>query len=363
MTEVIPAPVLHADRAHHEILEGTAFSRHLNPTNESEARAAFRAGAEAPPFLYQPLGEADRMLRRLDEVEPPRDHPAGALVGRLLDETRLMIVALRDRTAEVFHQLALAGGWYPSAEDLSQSFPEGEPDTERADLPAVLLVAELQAALDERGLTGWRVETDPVMSARVLVDSAKRLLRVHPRARFRRRDLRRLVVHEVDVHAVRAHNGASQALRCFSTGLPGALLTEEGLALISEERAGVASPGVLPRQLLVAQAVDLARHVGFRDLYNWLEERGGPELAWGICLRVKRGLASPGLPGVYAKDSVYLRGRMMIAAYLAAGRPVERLYVGKVGVDDPVERWIAQGWVSWRPVPAIWARSTLNRPE
>lgn len=362
MTEAIPAPVLRADRAHHEILEGTAFSRHLNPTNETEARAAFRAGAACPPFLYQPLTEADRLLRRLDEVEPPRDHPAGALIGRCLDETRLMVLALRDRTTEAFHRLALAGGWYPTPEDLAQTFPEGDPDAERADLPSTLLVVELQVALDERGLDGWRVETDPVMSARVLVDSAKRLIRVHPRARFRRRDLRRLVVHEVDVHAVRAHNGASQALRCFSTGLPGALLTEEGLALVSEERAGVASPGVLPRQLLVAQAVDLARHVGFRDLYAWLEERGGPELAWGICLRVKRGLSNPELPGVYAKDSVYLRGRMLIAAYVASGRPIERLYVGKVGVDDPVERWVTQGWVSYRPVPAIWRATGLSRP-
>lgn len=362
----IPESVLRADRVHHELLEQVVFSRHLNPENEPQARAAFRAGAEAPPFVYRPLAEADELLRRLDAAEPPRDHPAGELLGRCMDETRLLVRALRDRSGEAFDALAGAAGWYPTEQDLSWVFPDPPRDPERAELPATALLVELQRALDERGLAGWRVETDPVMSARVLVDSARRVIRVHPHARFRHRDLRRLVVHEVDVHAVRAHNGELQALRCFSTGLPGALVTEEGLALYAEERAGVASPGVLPRQQLVARAIRLAREVGFRELYRWLEEQGGPELAWGVALRVKRGLADPGRPGVYAKDSVYLRGRMAVAAWVEAGGDLGWLYVGKVSLHDPVDAWIAQGWVEPRPLPPLWREPrrgvTLSSP-
>ncbi len=354
MPPILPAPVLEADRVHHTILEEVAFSRHLNPENEAEARAAFKAGAEAPPFVYRPLLQADDLLRRLDAVEPPRDTPAGLLVGRCMDDTRLLIRALRDRTAEAFDALARSAGWYPTPADLAHRFPEPAPDLERAQIGAYAMIAELQAALDERGLSGWRVESDAVMSARVLVDSAKRVLRVHPGARFRPRDLRRLVVHEVDVHAVRAHNGERQSLRCFSTGLPGALVTEEGLALLAEERAGVASPGVLSRQQLVARAILMARELGFRDLFHWIERQGGADLAWGISLRVKRGLGAPGSPGVYAKDSVYLRGRMAVASWLAEGRPIAHLYVGKVHHEDPVEAWIREGWVEARPVPGVW---------
>lgn len=350
----IPPPVLEADRVHHAVLERVVFSRHLNPANEAAARAAFDRGAAAPPFEYQPLLGADALLAELAAARPPADHPAGALMCRCLDETALLIRALSERSAALFSELAELADWFPSAEDLTQPLPEGGADRERADVSADLMIAVLQEALGSRGLHAWRVETDTVMSARVLVDSARKVVRVHPGARFRMRDLTRLVAHEVDVHAVRGFNGAGQALRCFETGLPGALCTEEGLALVAEERVGAASPGVLPRQRLVCQAILVAREAGFRDLYEWLRDRAGPELAWGVSLRVKRGLSHPGLPGVYAKDSVYLRGRMAVHRWLEAGGPIEHLYVGKVSVNDPVRQWIDEGWVQPRPVPSLW---------
>jgi hypothetical protein len=350
----IPAPVRLADERHHRILKRIPFSRHLNPNNVREARHAFRNGAEAPPFQYQPLIEADSLLRELDEICPSDDHPAGALVSKTIRSTGLLVRALRDRTPEAFHQLSVSADWYPSPELLSLSFPEPPPDPEPADQSAAVMIARLEDALRTRGLHGWRVERDTVMSARVLVDSAKRLLRVNPLARFRPRDLRRLVAHEIDVHVVRAHNGQAQALRCFSTGLPGSLATEEGLALVAEEETGAASPGVLSRQVEVVRAIHDARRMGFRELYNDLAARQGTPLAWGICLRIKRGLADPSLPGVYAKDSVYLRGRMLVRDWLDAGNDVRQLYVGKVGLNDPVEQWIDQGWLKPGHIPTLW---------
>ncbi len=354
----IPAPIRSADERHHRILERIPFSRHLNPSNVREARHAFHSGAKAPPFSYQPLLEADDLLRELDEICPTDEHPAGALVGATIQSTALLIRALRDRTPEAFHQLALSADWYPTPDLLSLTFPEPPPEPEPADQSAATMIARLEDALRSRGLHGWRVERDTVMSARVLVDSAKRLIRVNPLSRFRLRDLRRLIAHEIDVHVMRAHNGQAQALRCFSTGLPGSLSTEEGLALVAEEESGASSPGVLSRQVEVVRAIHDARELGFRELYNDLAERQGSALAWGICLRIKRGLGDPSLPGVYAKDSVYLRGRMLVRAWLDAGNDVRRLYVGKVGLNDPVEQWVAQGWLQPGRIPELW-RSRL----
>lgn len=354
-TTDIPAAVLDADRVHHEILERVAFSRYLNPANGPAARRTFLAGrTAAPPFEYQPLLEADVLLATLDRVEPPRDHPAGAIVGACLDGTRIMIRALRDRTAAAFDAMARAGGWYPDRALLSLRFPAAPDDTAPFDVSSAELVGHLESALAQRGMAGWQVERDRVMAARVLVDGAKRLLRVNPDARFRQRDLARLVVHEIDVHAVRTLNGRAQALRCFETGLPGALATEEGLAMLAEEHTGLDSPGVLSRQVEVVQAIDHARRAGFREVYEELSGRVGPSLAWGICLRIKRGLRRPEDPGVYAKDSVYLEGRQRVRAWLRCGGDLGHLYVGKVGVEDPVELWLDQGWVQPRPVPSLW---------
>lgn len=366
----IPAPVRHADAVHHAILERVPFSRHLNPLNAPEARRAFLSGrVAAPPFRYLPLEEADALLAELDAAEPPRDHPAGALVGACMDGTRMMIEALRQRTEAAFDGLARAGGWYPDADLLALRFPASEEEDEPFEVTAQVLVEHLQAALAARAMEGWTIERDAVMAARVLVDGAKRLLRVHPDARFRHRDLQRLVVHEIDVHAWRTRNGAAQALRCFETGLPGSLATEEGLAMVAEHHTGLASPGVLARQAEVLQAIDLGRRAGFRDVYTDLAARVGPNLAWGICLRIKRGLARPELPGVYAKDSVYLAGMRQVERWLGQGGDLRHLYVGKVSVDDPVRQWLDQGWVRLGAVPAMWAEgrgptgaSDLSRP-
>jgi hypothetical protein len=354
MLDAIPRPVLDADRIHHGILTRVVFSRHLNPCNADEARRAFLRGAEAPPFAYTPLREADALLRILDEADPPRDHPAGALVGRCMDGTRLLVRALRDRTATAFDEMARAADWYPDPELLGLRFPDAR-DPTALDVPAERIVRRLTAALEERGLEHWRVEEDTVMAARVLVDGAKRMLRVNPRARFRERDVERLVVHEIDVHAMRANNGMGQVLRCFQTGLPGSLATEEGLAMVSEAHAGHASPGVLARQVDVVRAIDRARHMGFRALYDVVAEELGPGLAWGIGLRIKRGLARPDLPGVYAKDSVYLRGQVLVKRWMDDGGDPSLLYVGKVSVTDPVQEWLDQGWVKPGRLPPTWA--------
>ena len=352
----IPEPVLRADGALYAILERVAFSRYLNPTNAAEARTAFRAGHSAPPFEYHTLDQADDILRELDATEPPRDHPAGSLVGQCFDGARNLIYALRDRTADAFDVMNTAADWYPSPTLLAQSYTSASAGKEPMDVDATRMIDHFKAALGQRGLNDWQVESDPVMSARILVDGAKRIIRVRTNARFRARDLKRLVVHELDVHATRSMNGRAQALHCFATGLPGSLATEEGLAMVAEEVSGTSSPGVLARQLEVVRAIDHAKNAGFKEVYDTLAERVGPGLAWGVSLRIKRGLAHPELPGVYAKDSVYLAGRNLIRAWLDEGGDVAELYVGKVGVHHPVAEWIAEGWVTTQHIPEFWTR-------
>lgn len=355
----LPEPVLAVDAALHDLYARVHFSRFLNPTNAREARVAFLEGRHAPPFQYHVADWADDELRRLDAMNPPEDHPMGLLLLRAIEGTTLFVRALRDRSPEAFDDLARLSDWYPDDATLRAAVLEiPADDHSEMSVRASEMVEALRQGLAERGLAGWVVETDPVMSARVLVDGAKRLLRVSPHARFRKRDVERLIVHEIEVHAIRTANGLHQPLKLFSTGLPGSMDTEEGLALVAEERAGVASPGTAWRQGLVTRAVMWGRELGFRELYDRVAHEAGPGLAWGIAERLKRGLGDAGQPGVYAKDVVYYQGIRRVRAWLAAGNPVAHLYVGKVGLDDPVTEWLNEGLVTLQPVPATFAGGT-----
>ena len=320
MAESIPAPILLADQVHHQILEEISFSKHLNPVNSEVARQAFMRGAAAPPFEYTPLYQADDALARLDDVEPDRAHPAGDLVGKSIDHTRLLIRALRDRAASAFHLLPITHNWYPEAKLLQMRFADPRPALPPMNVSADELIRHLETALEQRGVADWKVIRDHVMSARVLVDGAKRVLRVHPEARFRHRDIARLIAHEIDVHVLRSVNGQQQPLRCFETGLPGSLATEEGLAMVAEERTGTHGPGVLARQLEVLKAINMAREMGFHELFA--RSLSAWEVDWlGAFASNQARSGTPDLPGVYAKGSVYLGGQMQVVQWLDNGAP------------------------------------------
>lgn len=354
MPPALPDELIAADRALDALLSRISFSRHLNPENVASARAAFVDGAEAPPFRYAPTPWADDAIGELTALRIPNSHPLGPLLSRAIGDTIALIVALRDRTAEAFDALAQRAEWYPGAAD-SVSHPVCSPGAApTGSMGADEMFEVLTRALRERALIGWRVERDPVMSARVLVDSAKRIVRLNPASRFRQADAISLVAHEIDVHVMRAANGADQPLRLFANGLPGSLLTEEGLAITAEERMGTLPETFLPRQALVLRAVERARTMGFRDLYACVTAESSEAFAWQVCLRVKRGLADPGAPGVYAKDTAYYRGYRLVQAWLASGGNVSDLYVGKVATEHPVAEWLAEGLIRSGPVPEMW---------
>jgi len=358
MRQPLPDELVHADETLHDFFCRVSFSRYLNPLNVSEARADFVAGAEAPSFAYMPAAWADDALEMLNGLKPPQSHPFGPMLQKSIDGTRIFVEALSNRSASAFSELMDFSAWRPDAMLLKEARSQerqtdGRPFTKGADA----LVLELREALSQRHLSDWTVELDSVMSARVLVDSAKRVLRVNSRARFRDRDTQKLIAHEIDVHAMRAVNGQRQPLWVFSTGLPGSLETEEGLALYAEECVQASSPGNAWRQGLVVQAVSWAEEMGFRELYERLLEIGGSGLAWGIALRVKRGLKDPSQPGVYGKDVVYFRGLRTVRNWLASGGDIQQLYVGKVSVEHPVQQWLDAGLIEAGSLPEMFSKA------
>jgi hypothetical protein len=361
----LPEELLEADAQLQALQARILGAAHLNPVNVPAARAAFESGAETPPFRYATAIWAPDALEALRRIVVPREHPLGGALAEVIAEVEAQVRALRDRTPQAFEDLADRCGWWPSSRGLEGALPllpPARPESgDDAPLPPEAMCAQLQRALTDRGHAGWNVLDDPVMSARILVDVPRKTLRVAPHATFRARDVRALVAHEVDVHVQRAVNGARQPLRIFETGLARVHAVEEGLALMAELQVGALDARALERQRWVLRAVVLARSVGFRELHTALREPLGPHVAWAVALRVKRGLARPDLPGVYAKDTVYLEGFLRVHEALEAGFPLELLYAGKVGLDSQVRAWREAGWITPGRVPRLWAGEALRR--
>jgi uncharacterized protein (TIGR02421 family) len=193
-------------------------------------------------------------------------------------------------------------------------------------IPPNLIVMSMKEQLNRYGLTDWKVELSEKWLTNVY--PAEKRLTVCKDRMFSKIDPRRLTIHEIDVHALRAANGYLQPLHIFATGLPDSLSTEEGLASYLEGLTGNTSDEMLVnyagRVIAVASLCD--DHT-FRETFDLLRHyRFSSEQAWLLAVRAHRG-------GGYAKDHVYLKGLLEIQEFVKNKGDLKLLYTGIVGIS------------------------------
>jgi hypothetical protein len=313
--------------------------RFFEPLNsEEEQRRFFDEPGYNPQFVYPSMPEEEYRVcsERLDALRPD-----GSPAGRLFEYTRRYLA----RRLALRRTIGTGQFWDPDLyglppEDLIQLaeqiletsyFPS---ENSEATFGADRLIAMCEQTLRQYALTEWKVVARPHISS-ANVESANRLIVLRADAKYTMTQMKRLVVHEIETHVLRAANGYLQPLRIFGAAvIPGYLATEEGLALVNEERAGYSDSD---RQRVLAARViasHLARLTSFREIYERLLGYGlSSGEAWITVKRVKRGLGDTSLPGGYIKDHVYLWGKLKLEKYLVEGGDLSMLYAGKIGLE------------------------------
>lgn len=335
--------------------------RHFEPVNGEEEKARFFAEpGYNPQFVYLQLTDEQYRgaVERLEAIQPD-----GSAIGQLFHHTRNYLA----RRLELRRAVGGTRFWDPTlyevpSEDLVQIAERildshvPEEFTTDAIHGADRMRAMFEQALRQHGLTDWKVIARPHISS-TNVESANRTIIIRADGLYSMTMMKRLVVHEIETHVLRAANGYLQPLRIFGAAvIPGYLATEEGLALVNEERAGYVDNDRL--RLLAARvlASHLALLTSFREIYQQLRDYGvSEEEAWITVKRTKRGLGDTTLPGGFIKDHVYLWGKIKLEQYLVAGGDLARLYVGKIGLEmiDLVEQL---GMVPPRYLPRSYQR-------
>jgi len=163
----------------------------------------------------------------------------------------------------------------------------------------------------------------------------RRALLIRRSARFSATRVASLIAHEVETHVMVAENGRRQPFAIFERGLAHALETQEGLAVVQQER-------VLPPQhekrgwpALGVLAVSYALSHSFAETRAYIRRLGfSDQRALRTCEKVKRGLARTVEPGGFTRELVYLRGALAVRAFIAGGGDLRRLYVGRVSLEE-----------------------------
>ncbi|MEZ5220372.1 MAG: DUF1704 domain-containing protein [Ilumatobacteraceae bacterium] len=322
----------------------------LTPLNRSEELAKVVAGIDRfspyePKFVFNPVPNELVDVVSSFGSRLLSDGYWWDILRTEVDRVRMMLSALASRSpAEITAASSFLYG-LPSPEVLTlartvlsevQRVPHEEAECDSiGHLDAAETRDHLLRALMRAGLSEWNVVVEPSMNSRMSVRSAARLVRVRGDVKLTKAELRRLVVHELGTHVVRAVNGALQPGVFFEVGFPGYLSTEEGLASHNEMAHGVSDGATRRRIALRALGVDMAVGHSFFETALFLAKFTTSAEAVEISMRVKRGIESGAADGTYSKDHVYLTGEAAVRSLLTE-RPDDEplLSIGKVGVRE-----------------------------
>ncbi len=241
------------------------------------------------------------------------------------------------------------------AAHVLQRLHSGVDEEEAPVLDAETFATRLREKLALRKpLMDIEVVIDPRLIARVQAGMSR--VRIRTDARFTEDDIDNLWSHEIETHALSAHNGALQKYAPFlRAGGPRSTRTQEGLATFAELFDHDLSIARMRQLAERVQMVDMAEQgADFLTLYRFALEHGkSPRDAFLDAQRICRGgLLSGGAP--FTKDVCYLSGLMEVYAFLSAavrgGRRslAELLVAGRIALEDvPTLATLQQeGWLT-----------------
>jgi hypothetical protein len=194
-----------------------------------------------------------------------------------------------------------------------------------------------RAYLTAHHLKHWKITLQENAAVDIQVNKTGTIF-LSSEARMTENRLKAVLAHEVDTHIFRQENGRMQPYRIFEQGTAGYLETEEGLAMLNQEKIGVP----LGEKKLWAAWRTIAlwhgKEMGFVTLFHHMKSEYGlsDESAWHTCLKVKRGLTDTNAHAVFTKDRVYFSGYQKLSEFFRreGAEGIRRLYGGKIKIED-----------------------------
>jgi uncharacterized protein (TIGR02421 family) len=313
------------------------------------------------PLRFDPLqkmeefNQIERDIRR----ELGQFNSVGVIMQRMCREYCTVIDLLMARGTHYFNRYSEQ--LYGSAED---AFYAGAPTLkDLADLISDTLNSiknQTDSELDEKRYTGEEAVTllgerlapyfheeggasRVKLSDDIIADAAAgaEYIKLKRNATFCERDLRVFEVHEGWVHLGTTLNGLNQPICTFlSKGPPSALITQEGLAIITEIFTFSSHPQRIQTLSDRITAIHMAEQgADFLEVFNFFRNKGvGEEESYSRTGRVFRGSVPNGKP--FTKDLAYNKGFILIYNYirLAIQRGllsrIPLLFIGKITLED-----------------------------
>ena len=339
------------------LLQQLTLGSAVKPANLLEEREAFLhprspRRVKSPVFRYNnsPSQWADfKPALSLDSVDAPEEIvEIYREKQRELDLTKNMFAAVG---GDGFTQFAIEIFGAPTAEDAQQARKVlrklSDVCPPEQNCSAKEFAKLIETRLRELGIS-MDIRLVSSMATKVWVDSVSRAIHLNKNSLFAHQEVRRLLVHEIDAHAVRIYNGSCLPWGIFSMGTAGYREAEEGLAVHFERQSGHLYPFQEKIYAGRCLAVYLSLSSGFVEVFEELLMYFDEKTAYTIVERIKRGLTDTSRPGALTKEFHYFTGPAKVRSYLHEGGNLLMLLAGKIAFKHAriIAKLVGEGLVN-----------------
>lgn len=334
----INSTLLKIDKSLYTLLHNFELLAAVNPVNtKAEKKKFFRNKyTELPAFKYLPVKINPYRLKQ-DLLSVPIQNIQDISIRNLYESVvsayidKIDMIGTLNTKKFLYNSLRYFGR--PSKKDiLNASYLLHLPDTPSEPKNEPTISAKEAMELFKEALADYNIKAKTEFSnkviSHVMVLNSKKSILFQPDAKFKRKEIKALIEHEIGIHMVTTMNSGMQKLKIFNLGMPVNTQTQEGLAILAEYLSGNITLRRLKKLALRVIMVDMmCSGADFIDCYETLINEYGIEEdeAFNIATRIFRG-------GGFTKDYLYLSGFVKIFKFWGEQHNLIPLLVGKTSL-------------------------------
>ncbi len=314
----------------------------LKPLNLQEEKTAFLNNPNfSPQFIYKsPKTDFTTLMRELDKLPNEINHPLFPLYKKKVREIKNKIGLVGSLNKPIFTDYS--SRLYGNADQaLYHQALAVIKKTKLQEDESVLLkfnesVAQLESFLKKNNLSHWKIKILEDAPTDMQVNKNNTIF-IRKNSEFTANRLAALITHEIETHIYRFENGKAHPFGLLKRGTAGYLTTEEGLAVYNQNKLDLPFGQKVIWPALNVVACYHGMRNSFLDLFHLLKRdfKLSDQIAWKLCLKIKRGLYDTSKKLAFTKDIVYFKGEKLVEKYLSnSANKLEDLYIGKIGIDD-----------------------------
>ena len=326
------------DHQIYEIEKVLGFNKKLQPLNYIDEIEKFKIdGSKNPKFIYEDFTDLIYNLEnKIDKIKIP-----DTKIGKIF----------QDKTKEIKQKLKCLE--YLGTSEFTSHFSKLNPIVQEGEMLKAKLYLEndikpllssgkkynqkefikiFQDVLDKYALN-YKIEIDKNTLTRMKVTSKNKIKISAGTQSLTENQVRKLIAHEIETHAITYQNGNQQPYKIFNYGFANYIELQEGLAIYNQERKLGIKHNYFAANNFVGNKIALEN--SFKDAYEIMKELNIFKNPINFIARCKKGISNTKLKGGNTKQLVYFRGALKVRDLIEKDPEIIKiLYLGKINFSS-----------------------------